>query len=139
MADDSRILADQETGLQPPCDERSRAGISTQILTNIWSGTGICIIHSTISLLTASRALCFQEPINRLFIDKHALIEKANVGRQEPEGEFSFALLPPLPSPFLLLSSEPPSEEVARSQVRAARVWSLIDSRVTKKFLRFQM
>ena len=24
MADDSRILADQETGLQPPCDERSR-------------------------------------------------------------------------------------------------------------------
>ena len=74
-------------------------GISTQILTNIWSGTGICIIHRTISLLTASRALCFQEPINRLFIDKHALIEKANVGRQEPEGEFSFALLPPLPSP----------------------------------------
>ena len=46
---------------------------------------------------------------------------------------------PPLPSLFLLLSSEPPSEEVARSQVRAARVWSLIDSRVTKKFLRFQM
>ena len=114
-------------------------GISTQILTNIWSGTGICIIHRTISLLTASRALCFQEPINRLFIDKQALIEKANVGRQEPEGEFSFALLPPLPSPFLLLSSEPPSEEVARSQVRATRVWSLIDSRVTKKFLRFQM
>lgn len=59
------------------------------------------------------------------------------MGRQESEGEFSFALLPPLPSPFLLLSSEPASEEVARSQVRAARVSSLIDSWVTKKFLRF--
>ena len=61
-----------------------------------------------------------------MFIDEHAPIEKANTGRQEPEGEFSFALLPTLPSPFLLVSSEPASEEVARSHVKAARVSSLI-------------